>query len=89
MVIKTYTYTIRGQVSYNDAESGFITVEIDQLFEIDEMSADAAKQRFFAENGQWEFQGLLQTCDAETGGKCWASYLDLGEGQTLDVRLAN
>lgn len=84
-----YTYKIEGNVTYNDAdtEDGFATVEISETVEVEEMSAQAAFDKFFAENEQYEFYGSLNTCDAETRGKKGATFKDQNEGQTIEVEL--
>lgn len=84
-----YTYSIKGQVTFNDAEteSGFATVTLDATIETDEMSAQAAKDKFFSENEQYDFFGNLQTCDQATGGKKGATFTDQNNDQTIDVEL--
>ena len=84
-----FNYKITGQITYNDAETedGFLTVEIDEEVEIDEMSADEAFNQFLIENEQYEFYGSLKSCDAETYGKKGATYYDQNEEQTIKVEL--
>ena len=84
-----YTYSIKGQATYNDAdtESGFATIDLDETVETSEMSAQAAKDKFFTENEQYDFFGNLKTFDQETGGKKGATFTDQNEGQTIDVEL--
>lgn len=84
-----YTYKIEGQVNYNEAETdeGYATVEISETVEVDEMSAEAAKERFFAENPQYDdFFGSMKSCDQETRGKKGATYKD-GVCRMIEVDL--
>jgi len=87
--MSTFEYRIKGQVTCSEADTddGFATVEIDEIVEIDEMSPEAAKERFFEQNAQYKFYGSLKTCDAETGGKKGATYKDQNEDQTIEVDL--
>ena len=86
-----FTYTIKGQVNYIEAETdeGYDTIGIDETIDIDEMSAQKAKDIFFEKNPQYDdFFGSMKTCDAEThGGKC-ATFIDRTDaGRTIDVEL--
>lgn len=73
-----YTYQIKGQVNYNDAETedGNLTIEINETVEIDELGAESALRAFFAENEQYDDFFDLKTCDQETYGKKGASFTD-------------
>lgn len=84
-----YTYSIVGDVTYNDAETedGMLKVKIDETVEIKEKSTEKALEVFFEENNQYEFYGSLKTVDAETYGKKGATYRDQNENQTIDVDL--
>ena len=84
-----FTYSIKGQVTYNEADTktGFETINIDEVIHIDDMSAEAAKDKFFADNEQYDFFGSLMTCDAKTYGKKGATFSDQGESQIINVEL--
>ena len=86
-----YTYTINGQVNYNNADndSGNATVDVSETVIVDEMSAQTAKDAFFAHNEQYDdFFGTAKTCDAETAGGKGATYKD-NDGLVIDVDLVN
>jgi len=81
-----YTYQITGSVTDNDSQS---TVTIDETITVDEMSAQSAFDKFFADNDQYDFFGSLKSCDQETRGKKGATYRDQNEDQTVDVELVS
>jgi len=86
-----YTYKIEGTVIYNEADNdeGYVTVEILETTEVEEMSADAAKEKFFFENPEYDDSfGSMKTCDQETRGGKGATYRD-NEGRTIDVDLVD
>lgn len=87
-----YTYTIKGHVNYNEAETeeGYATIEIDEIIEMEELGAQEAKDKFFEENTQYDdFFGSAKTCDKETHGKKGASFIYQNNPEiTLDVDLA-
>lgn len=80
-----YTYQIKGQVNWNDAETedGNLTVEIDETVNTDQLGADVALGKFFAENGQYDDFFYLKTC-----GEKGASFVDRTDNnRRLDVDL--
>lgn len=84
------TYQIKGHVNCNDAETddGNLTVEINENVTTDELGADAALRKFFAENEQYDDFFDLKTCDQETYGKKGASFIDRTDSdRRLDVDL--
>jgi len=74
--VETFTFAIKGIVTCNTAETetGFCNVEIDECIEIDEISAQKAKNKFFEENEAYEYHGKLIKCDAQTGGLKYQLY---------------
>ena len=86
-----YTYLIKGIVTYNDAEteSGYESIEINEEIDVDELGAQNALNLFLKENEQYDFYGLLTSCDAETRGNKGASFCDQNEDQSIEVELVN
>lgn len=84
-----YTYKIEGLVNHNDADNdeGYATVGVIETVEVDEMSVEAAKEKFFAENEQYDdFFDAMKNCDQETHGKKGATYKD-SQGRVIEVEL--
>ena len=85
--MEKFIYTIKGQVTYNQADNkdGFKTVEINETIKVDEMNPETALGKFLAENNHYEFYGSLRNCDAKTHGKKGATYRDQNENQTIEI----
>jgi hypothetical protein len=83
-------YTIKGEVSYNEAEieAGVETIQIDEVFETSSAgNCEEAFREFLQINTQYDYFGKLKTCDLETYGKKGATFYDSNESQKIEVEL--
>lgn len=81
------TYKIEGNLTYNQAatEDGFEDVNISREVEAD--NASEALDLFLEKNGQFDFFGGMDLCDADTRGGKWAKFSDQNQGHYLMVEI--